>query len=58
MILKVPNLDQIAGKGPRCSEKKFIKMRKEYTVKAKGKYDVRYLTMSEFKFEPVDMSEQ
>lgn len=40
------------------AEKKFIKMRKEYTVKAKGKYDVRYLTMSEFKFEPVDMSEQ
>ena len=40
------------------AEKKFIKMRKEYTVKAKGKYDVRYLTISEFKFEPVDMSDQ
>ncbi len=39
------------------AEKKFIKLRKEYTVKAKGKYDVRYLTLSEFKFEPVDMSE-
>ena len=40
------------------AEKKFIKMRKEYTVKAKGKYDVRYLTITDFKFEPVDMSEQ
>ncbi len=39
------------------AEKKFIKLRKEYTVKAKGKYDVKYLTLSEFKFEPVDMSE-
>lgn len=39
-------------------EKIFIKMRKEYTVKAKGKYDVRYLTTDEFKFEPVDMSDE
>ncbi len=39
------------------AEKKFIKMRKEYTVKAKGKYDMRYLTTTEFKFQPVDMSE-
>ena len=40
------------------AEKKFIKLRKEYTVKAKGKYDVRYLPTTEFKFEAVDMSEQ
>ncbi|MBR4920704.1 MAG: hypothetical protein IKZ62_05245 [Prevotella sp.] len=40
------------------AEKLFIKMRKEYTVKAKGKYDVRYLTTDEFKFEPVDMSDE
>ena len=39
------------------AEKKFIKMRKEYTVKAKGKYDVRYLTTTEFQFQTVDMSE-
>lgn len=39
------------------AEKKFIKLRKEYTVKAKGKYDVRYLTTTDFKFLPVDMSE-
>ena len=40
------------------AEKKFINMRKEYTVKAKGKYDVRYLTNTEFKFQPIDMSGQ
>ena len=40
------------------AEKLFIKMRKEYTVKAKGKYDVRYLTNTDFKFQPVDMSDQ
>lgn len=39
------------------AEKKFIKLRKEYTVKARGKYDVRYLTTSEFKFQAVDMSD-
>ena len=39
------------------AEKHFIKLRKEYTVKAKGKYDVRYLTTTDFKFQPVDMSE-
>ena len=39
------------------AEKKFIKMRKEYTIKAKGKYDVRYLTTADFHFQPVDMSE-
>lgn len=39
------------------AEKKFIKLRKEYTVKAKGKYDVRYLTTEEFKFEPVDLND-
>ena len=39
------------------AEKKFIKLRKEYTVKAKGKYDGRYLTTTDFKFQPVDMSE-
>ena len=40
------------------AEKQFIKLRKEYTIKAKGKYDVRYLTNTEFKFEPVDMSDE
>ena len=40
------------------AEKKFIKMRKEYTVKAKGMYDVRYLTNTEFQFQAVDMSDQ
>ena len=39
-------------------EKLFIKMRKEYTVKAKGRYDMRYLTTEEFRFEAVDMSDE
>lgn len=40
------------------AEKKFIKLRKEYTVKAKGKYDVRYLTTDDFKFEAVELNEE
>lgn len=39
------------------AEKNFIKLRKEYTVKAKGKYDVRYLPITEFKFEAVELDE-
>ena len=33
------------------AEKKFIKLRKEYTVKAKGKYDVRYLISYHYGFQ-------
>jgi hypothetical protein len=40
------------------AEKKFIKMRKEYTVKAKGKYDVRYLTTAQFQFQPIDIGNE
>jgi hypothetical protein len=39
------------------AEKLFIKMRKEYTVKTKGKYDVRYLTMTEFLFHPIEIDQ-
>lgn len=39
------------------AEKLFIKLRKEYTIKAKGRYDVRYLTTGEFKFTPISMDE-
>jgi hypothetical protein len=39
------------------AEKLFIKMRKEYTVKAKGTYDVRYLTMTEFLFHPIEIDQ-
>ncbi len=39
------------------AEKLFIKMRKEYTVKAKGKYDIRYLTMTEFLFHPIEIDQ-
>lgn len=40
------------------AEKKFIKLRKEYTIKANGKYDVRFLTAEEFKFEPVELNNE
>ena len=38
-------------------EKKYKKMKKLYTVKAKGGYDVHYLPASSFRFEVVDMSD-
>lgn len=41
----------------REAEKEFVKLRKEYTVKAKGKYDVRYLTTTDFKFKAVELDE-
>lgn len=37
-------------------EKDLVKLRKKYTVKAKGHYDVRYIADTEFRFKPVDMS--
>ncbi len=37
-------------------EKKYAKMKQNYIVKNKGKFDVRYLPESEFRFKVVDMS--
>lgn len=37
-------------------EKDFLKLRRKYTVKAKGHYDVRYLSDADFRFRTVDMS--
>ena len=37
------------------AEKKYLKLKKKYTEKASGMYDVRYLTVSDFKFEAVDI---
>lgn len=37
------------------AEKKYLKMRKLYTVKYAGKYDVRNLNENEFHFTPVNM---
>lgn len=40
------------------AEKKYMKLKRTYTVKAKAKdgYDVKYLDRKDFEFEPVDMS--
>ena len=38
-------------------EKKYLKMKKQYTVKNEGKYDVRYLTASDFQFKSVNMDD-
>lgn len=35
------------------AEKKYVKMRKLYTEKNAGRYDVRYLTENDFKFQAV-----
>ena len=48
---------QFFGEKLRKVEKKYEKMKKLYTVKAKGGYDVHYLPLSAFRFEAVDMSD-
>ena len=37
-------------------EKKYAKMKQQYIYNKKGSYDVRYLPESEFKFTPIDLS--
>lgn len=37
------------------AEKKLLKMKRLYTVKAKGKYEVQYLGPEDFKFHAVDL---
>lgn len=39
------------------AEKKFLKMKKLYTVKSPGRYEVKYIQDDEFRFQPVDMSD-
>ena len=36
-------------------EKKYAKMKKDYTVKRAGQYDVHFIDASEFRFTPVNM---
>ena len=43
------------GKNQKKAEKKLKKLKETYTIKAKGGYDVRYLTKADFKFAPVYM---
>ncbi len=35
------------------AEKKYLKMRRIYTKETNGRYDVRYLTLNEFRFNPI-----
>lgn len=37
------------------AEKKYLKMRRLYTKKSKANYDIRYLTVGEFKFSPIQV---
>ncbi len=39
------------------AEKKYIKMRKQYTSKSKRKYDIKYLHASDFQFSAVNLEE-
>lgn len=39
------------------AEKKFLKMKKLYTIKSPGKFNVNYLQENDFKFSPVNISE-
>ena len=43
------------GKDLKKAEKKLKKLKETYTVKAKGGYDVHYLTKADFEFAPVYM---
>ena len=38
------------------AEKKYLKMKKLYTEKSRGMFDVRYINEADFKFMPIDMS--
>ena len=56
--LNMPNRTCLVvyGKTRKEAEKKYIKMKRLYTEKSTGMYDVRYLDQQEFKFLPIDMS--
>ncbi|MGN1229362.1 MAG: hypothetical protein ACI4T5_06880 [Prevotella sp.] len=55
--IKMPNRTCVVlfGKDLKKAEKKLKKLKETYTVKAKGGYDVRYLTKADFEFAPVYM---
>ncbi|MBR1688382.1 MAG: hypothetical protein IJ710_07610 [Prevotella sp.] len=40
------------------AEKMYLKMTRRYTVKAKNKYEVKYLTANDFKFQSINMAEE
>lgn len=48
------------AKSMKKAEKKYLKLRKKYLSDKKrtSTYEVRYVTSQDFKFEPIDMSEE
>lgn len=54
---KMPNRTCIVmfGKDLKTAEKKMKKLKDTYTVKAKGGYDIHYMTKADFEFSPVYM---
>ena len=56
--LKMPNRTCLVmyGKNRKDAEKKYLKMKRLYTEKSKGMYDVRFINDSNFKFATIDMS--
>lgn len=57
--LKMPNRTCIVvfGLTRKDIEKKYLKLKKKYTVKNAGKYDVKYLNENDFKFTPVTIDQ-
>lgn len=58
--LSLPNRTCIVmyAKNQKEADKKYAKLKKLYTVKSQGGYDVRYLTPEEFKFNDTNMFEE
>ena len=56
--LKMPNRTCIVAFGltRKAAEKKYAKLKKQYTGKHAGKYEIRNLNENEFHFSPVDMA--
>jgi len=48
----------VANVNRKKLEKKYIKMKNKYLVKSKKPYDVRNIAETDFKFQPVDMSNE
>lgn len=47
----------IFDRSQKKAEKKFLKMQKRYTSPKKGKFDVVYIALEEFTFQPVNIEE-
>lgn len=56
--LSLPNRTCVVifGMTRKEAEKKYLKMKRLYTIKAKGMYDVKYIDTKDFRFKHIDMS--